>query len=120
MNSVASVNLDVTPVMNVIKAVGLCHCITVRNAPAVCRSVQKIVGMVVERNELMVCHLYRHVVPAPDVPGPFKKRVGDTMPVEDFHEPLVCYRTRLRQECRKIHPVAKRFFDHMLCGYSML
>ena len=70
-------------------------------------SVQKIIGLIAKQHKAVVNRLDRHVIPAPDVFGSFKKKMGHAIPVKDFYETTVCYRTYLRQECRKIHSVAK-------------
>ena len=75
--------------------------------------VEKIVRPVGEGRIAVHAGLHGHIVTAPDVLGAVQKGVAYIISVEDFDESLVCDRTCLRQECRKIHPVETSICDHM-------
>ena len=61
--------------------------IVVSNRRSMQSCVLKIVRIVSEQFKAMVHHLNRHEIPDPDVFGPFKKSIFDSIPVEYFLEP---------------------------------
>ena len=118
LDHIAAINLDRTEHIAASISQFFANLVSVRYRGPVFYTMEKIIRVIVISHKMVRQYLDWHIVPAPDIICPFKKRPGDLISVEDFGQSPERYGTALPKQGGKEHPVALVVLNHIIGLFS--